>query len=396
MYKKISSWSEAIDCGGAIIFSIQAPARWIMYVGDTLKAALAEGKLGQVARLSTAFQGSNYRGFHRPEMDGWAGAPNVKELGGDLVPIYRDVDYFSLGPQAMFHVMGVVTSATEGYGIGSPATSFENTESESSLSYMATTIKMESNFGTYINGIKSTLMAAVPEKLRQYYESTYAAALDASYPLSRPTIAVPSFWKAGLIWNGALPTPAIQVKGQGGLTALAEISNPDVFANIPYNATAAAGWSVTVPPQPKYRVLHRPGYRGYGATFMPCMDFFTRSTFRETAPITGEIGGLKVGLMRDGHMLKRSLVDSVKFADQASLIPSLAVMVSQYLDRTEYLSTPVLATPTIDTAMVNLAREEAVGVPTEHVFELGNLSKSITKFSKTWDERARANAQAST
>lgn len=453
LLKRIRNFSDAVDCGGVLLYQADDPSRWQWYIGETLIEMMKLKKLGRRSRMisgsdrigDSAYPVANNRkkGSVVVTRLGADDKPIVKRrkeiYGGDIWPRLIEDNYFPDGRKVI--ALGVVTTATEGYGISKVGTDFPGNWSapraeypDGGLAYMATKVAIGKTFSEYMGKVKAAALARTPNEARSYYSGTYDAVLAVFRDKdTQPFLTINTYWLNGALIDNIVARPVTHEfeplygssvpPGAGlGLNMASFPSSDGVLDDGPGQET------VTVKNQ-IVRVMIIPGVWYQQDEFpVPFMDFFSNYCAFERVPnMTGVVSGLKVGELRDAHVMLRSLgVNQERFASDPPGHADLAALVKSqlfdpfdgmddsissitgelgYLDEATqkpHVNTPadtqngtgVPATPTAGVISYADQLQDWYGRlrKVRNVYSRANLPILLEDFSAAWDAAARAKA----
>lgn len=410
LLKRVSSFAEAIDAGGLYMYQLDDPTRWMFVVGTSLEETIVRSELGKVTgpsedlgsssiTLDRRYEGVWLRDYEPAQPPGGAHAADYKIVyfGGNVYPKLVAYNYFT-GPVG---ALAVVTGASCGYGTSKGSGHrylFDGgaLPAVGGQSYMATIIPMNVKFSQFMRNIRQIALGRVPENLKEYYIDSFEDALatygDADH---RPTMAVSTHWIGAGLANGRMIEPrrytvsgAISSPYLAGFTA--ESSPTGYYGS---NATYADFSETT-----KYRVMLRPGYIGGGSLeHRPYLDDdYVYGTAKEVPPATGKIEGVDVGLLRDSHVMYRSLVTGERYATLESVDDSFANFMVRTIDEWDYdtMSAAPIETGNSSAAEIEATAHNLEGDVPRTVTQLGTLPNQISRFSRHWDAKAQALAKS--
>lgn len=402
LYKKVASIAEAAKVGGVML--IGGANEWVFYCGRDLEYALKSSKLGKVLALSAATDKGLLTFSSRED---WNGERRLERLGdptksftyttpgGVFQPAFEEVDFLPLTGTAV-RVFAIVCSATSGHGYSASKDTVKinawiAASTNSPYSYMMTEVPFGPTFAEFMRKVRGPAIAAVPDDVKGYYESTLESTLDGfAYSNSKPTIGVSTYWAGQTRWTGGQFEPA---DWPSTYTAVEPVCvNPPVESA----ATVTGGWDGRLPNPvfdraPILIVNGQPGIRYLHASGLPYMVHNTHLSLRKGnfQPAQGVVGGLNVGYLKDLHTLAHSLVDGVRLATLDSSHADLASYVNELVFE-DKLATR--APSKMDDAILvesYIGQRTTNFLPTSpDVFSPGTLPGLISAFSKRWDLNA--------
>lgn len=440
LYKRITKIEDALDVGGLIL--VRSNGDYVFYVGETLRDVLQAGKLGQFVTDTLSLSFVNVGGDARDLT-----FVNKIEHRRRSAYIYPDGEYSSsmwnpgglvkrslcycpyFGEVATTEVVslyGIVTGANRGHGVrynkslratGSGYPGIATLGSAAGgWAYVAADTKMNTTFGEFMQNVKQAALAEVPEDVRGFYDSTFDVSLSSASPLEKPTICTAVYWRDNVMTGGVKNGNYVNRQGNpySGIRRNPVGTSWDtVLAGYAAGPSANLGTgyrnpSTTVAP-PSTSELHLAagiqewemvlGQHRPETPLLPAMVEFAYTSVDQRFNLSeGEIGPYKPGVLVDGMLLGRSLVDGIKSQDAVSNYSDLADMVNSTYNG--------LATDIIDPSPdVNTSEVNAEGMfsrimsgrsrMSRNVFHGGSLPMAIEKFNSIWDENAKNAAQSS-
>lgn len=407
LLRRITAVKDALDFGGIIL--VQGTS-WIFYVGKTLVEALAQNKLGMYSDVASG----QVINFTRVEsMDGFTqdatGAQSTTK-GGRSMTTWEERPFFNpvTGP---IYAYGVVTSATEGYGYDSaPASTMWSgnagvhsvNQPMSGTSYVSTVCPMDTTFEAFMSTVLTRALSLVPSNVRQYYVTTYDAAM-ASFPgrLVKPSIGVNTHWSG------------INIATTRGRFKHANVGAPQVM---PANeASMPTVWSATsqlpagtVYPVYNYTPVYFRGnrcghfpFRSPGLLFPPmgaAADGNSCFTLVNTVGFgAGTLGGLQIGMIRDAQVLLRSVMLGNRYAEAPAGFSNLAEYVMSQTDTTGTTVSRSFNPEQLkgnNAAIIAAVSGENAWGQQNSVFARGNISTLLDAFDSHWNEKALQAASA--
>jgi len=430
LYKKITSLSDALECGGLAIFD-QAmvpswmgagPAngrrQWRFFVGDMLRYILQRKLLNKKAAIEAghALHWNPIKAFNGEKRYSNTTDPASAYCwddvfyGGEFEANPTLIDYFASSQQLC--AIGIITGAETGYAdshalsaslgaIGGPGGAVNPT---STIGFMASIVPMDVPFSKFATDVKQAMIALAPADLQQYYTATFADVL-AAFPQKddRPTISIPTFWADGALTNGAQQKPKI-FQGDSGapvkwVTDLVDNPPPGGWysRSIGPGSYPPPAVSKDVPVQ--WRTKFRAGHWAKaGSTVMPMMDIDT--FFCDSIPLpklVGKVGGLDIGSLRDGHVLKRRLIDGLAFSSEVATQTTLDQVINPFIDQWSIATDDMThgVQPPVTEADIDgvLTGAMASSKLTASVYCLGTLPIIMEAFSDVWDSTAKSYAK---
>lgn len=474
LFKKVSNIAQAIACGGVILYDKAHPQCNWWACGKTLVDAIESGVDGMVAdfgRIATAKwcrPAGAYKGYANlveiPTYQGGRGSSNFY-LGGHFDPIFEMQPAFVIGvmtDQSRIGALAIVSPATFGYGHGplytAPYSHYENwgglmhfMGGQPVLGYMASMVKLPVRARQFFSDAKPAMLTMTPASLRQFYESTFSDAVDATISglVDDPDIdlsfGVTTYWRGGIklegstqfklrVHNTDLPGGSLLLSGYAANSGphFFEASGTRIenFPGWATQSTYGSGGSPTVKRSDVNRVSvgMTPGftscvtpYNSNPRAVLPYM-WDERAWVQETDALPtyfGEVSGLKAGEMRDFHTLVHSKVDNDRdalkpagFANLADLLMQLAsesvadnlVPDESHAERVAELQD--LLETTEDTPLEQSVQDiydsqTGEGPPPlaewtyRSIWTPGTLIDTVRAFSVNWDRLARRAAKAS-
>lgn len=413
LFKRISNFQEAVDCGGLFLYSKTTPAKWMFIVGTTLHRVLKDNKLGIVSTIARTADDvlfkykpvGKYAGNELGKDNSGVEQGYKTDRGGDFEIILTDVHYFGKDDVG---ALGVATGAEEGFGISQARSvgfnvvngSLPNNKASTGIGYVASIIPMNAPFSTFMTKVKPALLAEVPSAIRSYYERTFNQVLAAySGKDSKPTISINTHWVGGSIATPNMPKPilkdtAVAINGISFWAQSTHAASYKGWESVSFSGKALSNATTfDLKSTQKYRFICRAGFRGANETTHPLMeDHWACSEKVPLSSPTGLVGQLKVGVLRDGQLLKRSLVDKVLYADTPSSHADLAALVNETLDVFEFDQGALKTDATLSeaTAEADLLLGPDTTGATGNIYQVGTLPLHITAFSNAWDAAAKA------
>lgn len=437
LFKQISTLQEAVTLGGLYLYKISDPAKWHFVCGTTLTEALALGRLGKIALGENDAQNNPQWDLFRRRR--WHGhMKGYKPYGNSLV-LSKIYDYpggdlyMRCGLKNFFDstdtlgVLGIVTGATEGRGYSALGATLTH-------SYMATQVPMNVPFSRYMTDIRASQLEAVPAKVRDYYDRTFDEALAAYVDRdSKPTVAITTIWEgnteiAPVRWKPLKQTAtrpygsALNLGGmpdkyhiRSGIRDPRALRYPQdaVYDDIDVpNATGGLGvgawasWEYTAEDPARgrdtikgssARLMTRAGHAwSRNGSYQGIIHVGDPHPKDVLGMQNGEVSGLKVGYLRDFHVLGRSLVAGQRYATAQANHEHLADLVIETLDDQLGAAAREAEDDTRDVAGAEdeltetLANEDPAVAP---MYQRGTLSIHLARFSNLWDTRAKALAK---
>lgn len=423
LLKRITSMQEALSCGGLLLYNA-ANGDWLMYTGATLARVLADSQLGKVPRWGWAAPYADESGLCRIDrlVGAWRPARRYvtnstsyrenKNFGGVVKKSIILEDYFASG--AVIIGLGVVASTTDGFGQKTARTHIPSPAIEAELplgtpyamAYMSTEIPLTCTFAEFFATVKTEAMRRVPDNLKEYYEATYAETLSAcAFKDLKPTTAVCTYWKNGALWSGALDKPRTVVMSTANGyptddSVLIRNGTPAPLRPAASQVEGVQGQAGTYPITVDGRMVldTLPGAYHLANSGLPLMtgDTMFSTLDKVLIPPTGKIGDLNAGLLRDMHVLKRSLVDGLKFQEDAASHASLAELMTEPVTEFNPTTSIPLALTTDAVNVENFITDTkfAVSHKARSIFARGTLAPMVEAFSDSWDDAAQAYAKA--
>jgi len=428
---KITNLSEAFACGGLFLYDTvvnqQGKHDWKFWVGEMLLTALREGYLNSGIGPGAGSDGSLYT-FKRVTQ--WDGG-NIDQYGRAIIPWGGVYDMFLRKVDGYFNnlstigVMGVVTLADTGYGSSKPTArpfgdfdgAMGGTAPSLAMSFMANYIPFPKGMSDFLTRVKSFAISRVSDDLRQYYVDTFDSTLAAWDKKNVvPTVSLPTFWANGALTSGAqqkpkdlsFPVNSWPAWGPSHAHNLAEFQAQTwntgmVSMYDPPAPKYSAAILSSAPRGLKYQMRYRCGHWDAQGLAMPLMDVYTDycDSVPFTAP-TGKVGTLDVGTIRDGHVLHRSQVDNMKYAEDAASHADLGALFTQYIDPhvlpgVDFSTSPYGApAPTSTTADQAALDTTATGLANfamrRTIYQMGSLPSLLEEFNDLWDSAAKTAA----
>lgn len=410
LLKRVASFQEAVDAGGLFLYSKTNPTRWMFVIGKTLHRVLAANKLGIVSAFKRPVGDVAFKYKPVPKYAGYGVARDSfgndamyqTDPGGDFEIILSDMAYFG---QSAVGALGIATGAEDGFGVSNAMSSGLSAVNGSlpsaapavGIGFAASIIPMNAPFSTFMRKARPALVAAAPSDIRKYYERTFEAVLAAyAEKDSKPTISVHTHWLGASITTPFMPKPkvvdtAVTVNGVYFWAQSTNTSYAGRKTGSIAGGDAGSAGAYTQRSSQKYRFIVRPGFYGATVTTHPLMeDWWDHSEKTQMSSPTGTVGALKVGVLRDGQLLKRSLVDLQLYASQPSSHADLAQLVNETIDSFEFdqgdLPTGATLAEAIQQSDLLMSLESTTG----NIYQLGTLPVHITKFNTAWDQAAKA------
>jgi len=410
LLRRITSMADAFKAGGLLLMSTQVPGRWWFAIGDSLSEAITNGDLGKSAGY-TRRGDTNY--FRHESLPGLFNAVHQAFDGQTLVltstfetgrwtAIPLMLDYFQQADTVL--AFGLVTSADEGYGQSHPVGdqwgamngALNNWMSPNQgLSFASSLIPMTVPFSTFMAGVKAAALALIPSDVRQYYDAAYGPAMQAfAKKDEKPTLGVSTFWRGVNLSPGFHTTPQDDTFNPQSFWAYT-MTVGRTEQSFMTQTVLGSNYNRVVDTPGAYQVCCRPGFFDTNATTRPVMHTFSQQfgTYHDITPLTGKIEGLDVGLIRDGHVLARSLVDGQRFATDPPSHTTLGRAIAEYVDpfHNSGLSP--------NTVAANAGEGEATAsfmksrTNSKNVFLRGTLADMLEAFSAAWDNVAYTTAK---
>lgn len=425
LYKRITTFAEAVDCGGLMLFG--PASSWMFYAGATLTNVLSANLLGKfvinsgglsAAIIPDAVGHQKWRSnetspghFRRVSTFGWA----------EISVLTQYMAMF--GPSDIVDLWGIITPAHNGHGhnFGKYRHVTANVATDT-YSFMSTDTPMRVPLKSYLADQKAAYLASVPANVRPYYAQVYngLAALEES----RPRLSAITTWKNGLL----APLPVVKDRtlvteldslvtmyGSGGMPGFG--STPAPYANFsalhsavpfsvsndPDSPTTAPGFAWiaepgTVATEPSRGVRFRSNLGVYlpETGILPCLSKMPSDVVdRVVTPAAGTIDGYQVGALRDGHVMARRLVSLLKYEDEVSPYATLAA----YVDSTRVANSRASLIPysEITDPVVGAALSSdttRLATLTSNAFSVSALPLALERFCSRLDDSARAAAEA--
>lgn len=435
LLRRVAGINEALACGGIYLHDVADPRKWWFACGNTLREMLYYSQFGTKAVIAPEAS----RPYDLVARRGWEGyysyaQPTVATppryrvgnqnvfSGGDVYARYVLAQYF--GSNAEVAAFAVVTGADAGWGHAHAGSGVTH-------SFMSTSVPMNAPFSSYLQAIRASQLEAVPSSLRGYYEQAFDMAIS-DYPSInlRPTVAIttvwagvtevaPTRWKP-LVYEGTMGAPSPWNGNPPHLPYFGYFStgfrDPDTLQyprDAIYREERVAPdplwkwefgnhteeWSLEHRRVAKARMMTRPGHCGSPKGQHKGVVLSAHSHPSESMGLqVGEVSGLKVGLLRDGHLLGRSLIGGTRYADEDANHSNLAELVVSTLDQERDVSEGPYSNHNKsevgdgDEAAV-LAASDAVllnGATGERsIYQMGTLPSELEKFSRYWDQLAK-------
>jgi len=416
LFKKITNMQEAISCGGVILYDL-AGTKWVFYLGSTLRDVLSANLLGKVHMFGTNGAPNSFATWEN--VPAWKSGvifyqnaaltmginrttPNGKLYAGSFLK-----DVFPAG--ADVGVLGVVCSATDGMGVSAGNSYLVSsipgfTAQRPGLGYISTEIPLVLTFEQYMTKTLDAAYASIPADVLSYYERTYAATMSSiNYKNSKPTTAVCSYWKDSALWTGETRVSRIvAVSGSRGMapytaTSAALGAVEGVQTDESFGGGYSGSYSSTGVVSGKYMLHAIPGSYNRTVSKLPILDYATgwSDSSKILTPPTGEFGGLKAGTLRDAQLLKRSLVDQIKYSDVGCPFQNLAEFVNDTVVDFSYVdNTPIGDMTDAQLALMRTQNVANVASEAASIFSRGSLPSMLEAFSRSWDMNAQALAEA--
>lgn len=422
LFKQVTSIQDAVACGGIMLYN-EVDSHYLVLTGNSLLSALKDGTLGDVLVMADA-----PTALKITPVDKWKYGRVFTQLGGGMkdmrkpgllietgTPVVKK--FFAVGSQ--LHVYGVVVSSTDGVIIshpydddlgtfGLPAPCYSTIEPIAAIGFITTEVPLNEPFAAYFNRVLPKALEIIPAGLREYYKATYVATMDAAiYRADHPTVAVTTYWKNSALWSGEVASArdvVISVESFFEGFRSSQYVSPELNLRLYASEVTTGGYNVYITPDSnevrpgKCRIDLRPGSYHPTVSKYPMLGF--RAAFatkdRDLTVPSGEVGGLKVGVLKDLHVLKRSLVDELLFADVVSPFANLGELVNDtYTD----FGAPELVTSTIFTTPASALADarpisQAVDARPLCIFSRGTLPALLENFSRAWDAAAEAAAES--
>jgi len=413
-FRKISSLSDAYMCGGLMLYTEETPRKWVFFVGVYLTWALEGQLLNKVVAMRpynpyNRFTFRNIPGFNGLEHTKVGGVTyrSTEHLGGEATPNTELYDFFD--PLSHVVAVGMMVSADTGYGVSTHASSGKmsdfygngifpgRTVTTKALSFVASHIALPETFEQYMTKVKGAAMSRVPDALKEFYDATYDDVM-AAFPgrASFPKVAVPTYWENGVLVTASHREP--QTAEYDGVVPWNSIvaNQPTAWSKQVYtNGQDWSGASTHVfERKTKTIIRFRAGFTNAASPELPFMDLVDgESTLHEIPSMTGIVNGIKVGVLRNGHVLKRSIKDKLSYADTPSPYTSLAEAVNAHIDPFSHDPVDLPSTTALADAMAAfdgiMTRRE-----TKDIYSTGSLVPMLGAFSDAWDTAAKELAEA--
>lgn len=401
LLKSVADLQEGIACGG-IMLANHLTGEYVIYVGETLREVLSRSQLGQIR--SWALSNGAQSAFTLTTKEGTGSHDFVEGLV--LNPPQKQDDYtpsgylqkrlpithfFSAGSSLL--LFGVVCSATEGMLVshvrdllptGAINAYIPTNEQTEPLGYMATIVDLPFTLSEFMRRVADAAIGQVPSSLRSYYQSTLEAAL-AAHP-DRDTklnFAVSSFWRSGVLESGSLYGPRrstfersmASILGTGLVGGWpAAVTSGSAAGNGPYVRTSTSGWI-------ERRSLPGAFSPGSRIPYLVEDQEYCNRLKTLVAP-TGVAGGLQCGVIRDFHVLHRSLALGQRFASTSSPFSTLNDLVQDsvvpHAPEAFAASGPATSGPGI---IASVQDHE----PERTMYSVGNAQPLLESFLATWD-----------
>lgn len=421
LFKQVTSIQDAVACGGIMLYD-EVDAHYIVLTGNSMLSAIKDGTLGDVLAMASA-----PTALKITPVDKWRYGRVFTQLGGGIkdmrkpgllietgTPVVKK--FFKVSRQ--LHVYGVVVSSTDGMIIshpadddlgvfGLPAACYGVVEPIAAIGFITTEVPINEPFAAYFNRVLPKALEAIPADLQAYYTATYVATMDAAaYKADHPTVAVTTYWKNGLLWSGEVASARdVVISAEAFFESFrsTQYVSPELNLRLYASDVTSANYNVYSSPDVnevrpgKCRIDLRPGSYHPSVSKYPMLGFRSALSTKErdlTVP-SGEVGGLKAGVLKDLHVLKRSLIDKVLFADVVSPFANLGELVNDtYTDfgAPEIVTSTIFSTPASALADARPI-SRAVDARPLCIFSRGTLPALLESFSRAWDEAAKANAQ---
>lgn len=404
LFRRIVDLQEAVNCGGLLLYT---GTRWWFAVGSTLAKALASETLGKVGVRNAPYDIVVKNGWKgRDRYYNSAGTLNriVEYPGGDVYKRVSLGNFFSAGDTVT--ALGIVTGADIGEG------------RSDGWSFCATRVPMVTTFESFIRGTKHVTIEAAPESIRGYYERTLDTAIVASaLGKSQPTIAVTTAWKGKYLSRAPTYAPeVISTTSVGGNALDARFPYadakmypgsvpssyiPDANGVTLFNyALTEDSTKTTRNEYARARRMDRSGYAGSPfSTYKGwVLDDIPASGLQEAQ--VGEVNGLKVGFLRDYHVLKRSMVDNQRFALDVATQKTIAEFVNSTIDDQRISEdAPVVPTVANSTTIAEALSEagtllDSRDFDSSSAWQTGTLIPALLKFDRVWDVQAKNLAES--
>lgn len=411
LLKSVSSIEEAAACGGVMLYSA-ASGRYLIYQGVLLHKALSLDLLGKVApwaldrdQVKTAISLiplAYHEYVWRAESTDGDRAWTKTNFGGEVVFNRRLVNYFPDSEELT--VLGVVCSATTGMITSHPTdippstiASHLGTGNPAALGFVSTYVDLPESMTQVLQRIYSKIIPTVPAELRSFYSSVFADAVS-TFPFRNtvPSIAISTYWRNGRLWTGRHYKPKIAPSGETDPLGLSGGIAGDGWPKLSENGFIYPNEPASVTVNPGRLVLgHLPGAYSSANVIFPNLtdqDFSCEPGDALSVP-TGVCAGLKVGLLRDGHVLARSYVGGATlFQDTPSVFADLAALVNDAVVEMDVPYASAHPQATIDN-MPELEGRASLGATSTYSMELsiftpGTLPLLLQQFSKHWDTLA--------
>lgn len=422
LLKQVTSIQDAVACGGLMLYD-ETNEHCYVLTGNLLLSALKDRTLGDVLVMASAPTALKITPVVK-----WSYGTVFTQLGGGMLDMRKPgllietgtpvvKKYFPVG--SSLHVYGVVVSSTDGMIIshpmdddlgsfGLPASCYDPILPIAAIGFISTEVPINDSFAAYFNKVLPTALAAIPDDLKRYYQDTYVATMDAAaYHSDKPTVAVTTFWKNGALWSGEVASARDVITSNPDFLdsfRLTQYVSAELNLRLYSTSISTGGYDQYSQPDTntnrpgQVRIDLRPGSYHPAISKFPMLGF--RAAFavkaRDLTIPSGVVGGLKAGVLKDLHVLKRSLVDGLLFADVDSPFANLGELVNDtYTD----FGAPELVTSTIFTTPASALADarpisQVVDARPLCVFSRGTLPALLENFSRAWDAAAEARAGA--
>lgn len=412
LLRRVGNISEALSVGGLYLYEEGDPSNWWFAVGLTLVDFLDRKKIGKVE--SRGVSGVVWQMIRRVRDFGSKpySTGNNATIGGDLHPVYGEADQFA-GKNVV--ALGLVSGATEGRGRSTAPGGYV------AVSYMSTLVPMNGTFAQFISSpaVKARALELVPNDLKGYYDRTFADTLDAyAGKNKKPSLAVTTFWngqnEVGVpiaeprqvyvlgAYPRSLDNNIYWPEGISGLNANGGFDGTVGSATLAWNleGSSFSGSPINESEQvsPKVRemeLIGRPHLWPAGWQGPVIIAPGATTTFGDKQ--VGEVGGMKVGYLRDFHVLKRSLVDGMRYALDDSSEGDLPAMINKtFGDPFDASRVPTTSAAGQEATLENQLNDILVAdVGRNRIMQQrGSLPEEIERFNDAWDAAAKALAKA--
>jgi len=428
LLRRVSSITEALGCGGVMLYE-HSTGKSLCYFGVTAYNAVSKNKFGKIYQYTSAnqFSYTARSDGHWPTRTGrYHDLPTptsyerTKSAGLMIqhgTPVLTD--YFAtVGTEIV--ILGILCGADEGMIQSHPTDGAfpwiirghsglaMRADPKVALGYCASRVRINAPFSDYFFKNKSTAMSLIPSDLQKYYESSYSAAMSGfAYKDVLPTIGVATFWEDRVLSPGRMQASTVvpyEVVSHLNSYACAVNAPPEVRAAcsavITADPTFNSGANVmyTLPSENGKLSVYIPGGRYINDPDIPYLDSCSHLFGgTEYALATGEMSGLKAGVLRDGHLLGRSLVDGLRYSDEASQYPAIGPFVAACIP-VDSTATSAAFGAVIDEETAreyNLQVETQPAVPeSPSIYSRGTLGPLLEMFSSEWDVQAELAAKA--